>query len=131
MSYKKKFVEYTTYLAAVLKQKDENYGHAFDDSVDQWGDFVLGIRVQDKMNRIVHILKTSKNTENDKESLFDNFLDLAGYSILAIRYLDSHSQLSDTASKAIGAAYNNYVAKLKASPLTNSIVNNEKSSKKA
>ncbi|WP_289687394.1 nucleotide modification associated domain-containing protein [Lactobacillus intestinalis] len=42
-----------------------------------------------KYNRIEHLITNNELKEND-ESLEDTLLDMAGYSILALRYLKEH-----------------------------------------
>ncbi|WP_289687034.1 nucleotide modification associated domain-containing protein [Lactobacillus intestinalis] len=45
--------------------------------------------MSDKYNRIEHLITNNELKEND-ESLEDTLLDMAGYSILALRYLKEH-----------------------------------------
>ncbi|WP_302582807.1 nucleotide modification associated domain-containing protein [Lactobacillus intestinalis] len=49
----------------------------------------IGVRLSDKYNRIEHLITNNELKEND-ESLEDTLLDMAGYSILALRYLKEH-----------------------------------------
>ena len=84
-----KFLEYTNYLANVLQQKNLAYGDSFTKSVDEDGLLVLKIRLGDKFNRISSLIKKGEFKEND-ESLEDTLLDMAGYSILGLKYLKEH-----------------------------------------
>lgn len=84
-----KFLEYTNYLANVLQQKNLAYGDSFTKSLDEDGLLVLKIRLGDKLNRISSLIKRGELKEND-ESLEDTLLDMAGYSILALKYLKEH-----------------------------------------
>ncbi|WP_279035099.1 nucleotide modification associated domain-containing protein [Lactobacillus intestinalis] len=70
------FQKYTDNLANVLQSKNKAYGDSFTKSVD-------------KYNRIEHLITNNELKEND-ESLEDTLLDMAGYSILALRYLKEH-----------------------------------------
>lgn len=84
-----KFLEYTNHLADVLNQKNLAYGDSFSKSLDEDGLLVLKIRLGDKFNRISSLIKRDELKEND-ESLEDTLLDLAGYSILGLKYLEEH-----------------------------------------
>lgn len=83
------FAKYTEKLATVLKAKNAAYGDSFTKSVDDYGLKVIGIRLSDKYNRIKYLVNNSELKEND-ESLEDTLLDLAGYSILGLKYLEEH-----------------------------------------
>ena len=83
------FLEYTNYLADVLNQKNLAYGDSFTKSVDKYGLSVIGVRLSDKYNRIEHLITHNELKEND-ESLEDTLLDMAGYSILGLKYLEEH-----------------------------------------
>lgn len=84
-----KFLEYTNHLADVLNQKNLAYGDSFSKSLDEDGLLVLKIRLGDKFNRISSLIKRDKLKEND-ESLEDTLLDMAGYSVLGLKYLEEH-----------------------------------------
>lgn len=83
------FKFYTDKLAATLQQKNDAYGDSFTKSVDEDGLLVLKIRLGDKFNRISELIKNRKLKEND-ESLEDTLLDMAGYSILGLKWLKEH-----------------------------------------
>ena len=83
------FKFYTDKLAATLQEKNQAYGDSFTKSVDEDGLLVLKIRLGDKFNRISSLIKRDELKEND-ESLEDTLLDLAGYSILGLKYLEEH-----------------------------------------
>lgn len=83
------FKKYTDKLAETLSEKNTAYGDSFSQSVDDYGLKVIGIRLSDKYNRIKHLVNTGELKEND-ESLEDTLLDLAGYSILGLKYLEEH-----------------------------------------
>ena len=50
---------------------------------------MIGVRLSDKYNRIEHLITHNELKEND-ESLEDTLLDMAGYSILGLKYLKEH-----------------------------------------
>ena len=83
------FKDYTNYLAKILQEKNTAYGDSFAKSVDEDGLLVLKIRLGDKFNRVSSLIKKGELKEND-ESLKDTLLDMAGYSILALKYLKEH-----------------------------------------
>lgn len=84
-----KFKKYTDNLAVTLENKNKAYGDSFTKSVDRYGLSVIGVRLSDKYNRIEHLITNHELKEND-ESLEDTLLDMAGYSILALKYLKEH-----------------------------------------
>lgn len=86
------FDDITKELAEILKQKNKAYGNSFDKTMDKWGMTPLGIRLDDKIGRIDYMLQGGILSENG-ESLLDNLFDLAGYSVLAIRYLVAKRRL--------------------------------------
>lgn len=83
------FKDYTDHLAEVLQSKNDAYGDSLSQSVDDYGLKVIGIRLSDKYNRIKHLVNNGELKETD-ESLADTLLDLAGYSILGLKYLKEH-----------------------------------------
>ena len=85
------FKEFTDQLAETLLEKNQAYGDSFSKSLDEDGLLVLKIRLGDKFNRISSLIKRDELKEND-ESLEDTLLDMAGYSILALKYLEEHEK---------------------------------------
>ena len=83
------FKFYTDKLAATLQEKNQAYGDSFTKSVDKYGLSVIGVRLSDKFNRISELIKRDELKEND-ESLEDTLLDMAGYSILGLKWLNEH-----------------------------------------
>ena len=93
MWYDNHFKKYTDHLADILQAKNDAYGDSFTKSVDEDGLLVLKIRLGDKFNRISELIKNRKLKEND-ESLEDTLLDMAGYSILGLKWLKEHENES-------------------------------------
>ena len=87
------FKKYTDKLAETLLEKNTAYGDSFSQSVDKYGLSVIGVRLSDKYNRIEHLITNHELKEND-ESLEDTLLDMAGYSILGLKYLKEHENES-------------------------------------
>lgn len=75
-------------LANVLKQKNKKYGDSFTKTADEYGNAVLLLRIQDKLNRLKQILILNESVDNTGESELDTLLDLAGYAVLAKIYLE-------------------------------------------
>lgn len=85
------FLTYTDKLAGTLYSKNQAYGDSFTESVDKFGKTVIAVRLSDKFNRICNLIKRGELKEND-ESLEDTLLDMAGYSILGLKYLEEHKK---------------------------------------
>ena len=83
------FLKYTNHLAEILQEKNDAYGDSFSKSLDEDGLLVLKIRLGDKFNRISSLIKRGELKEND-ESLEDTLLDMAGYAILGLKYLEEY-----------------------------------------
>lgn len=88
------FKDYTNHLAETLQEKNKAYGDSFTKSVDKYGLSVIGVRLSDKYNRIEHLITHHELKEND-ESLEDTLLDMAGYAILGLKYLEEHKDESN------------------------------------
>ena len=86
------FQEIADEMAKILKAKNEAYGNSFDNSLSRLGMITIGVRLDDKVSRIEHLLKNGEWEENN-ENLLDNLFDNAGYSFLAIRYLVNHGMV--------------------------------------
>lgn len=80
-------------LAQTLIEKNHAYNNSYDDTVDTYGLRTIGVRLEDKYNRIKNLLLRNELGEND-EKLIDSLLDNAGYSILAINYLIKRGKVS-------------------------------------
>ena len=74
-------------LARVLKEKNKKYGDSFSKTADEYGNAVLLLRIQDKLNRLKKLLILKENFSGLEESVEDTFLDLAGYAVLSSIYI--------------------------------------------
>lgn len=72
-------------LARILKEKNKKYGNSFFKTADEYGNAVLLLRIQDKLNRLKQLLILKDNCGD--ESVEDTFLDLAGYALLSKIYI--------------------------------------------
>lgn len=85
------FKSYTDKLAQKLQEKNTDYGDSYTKGVDIYGTKTIGSRIFDKYSRLERLLLTGEQNVKD-ESIKDTLLDLAGYSILALKYLDEHKK---------------------------------------
>ena len=76
----------TAGMTAIYEEKNENYGNSFDKSLDEDGLLVAKIRLGDKYNRFVSLLK-QKSTGTKDESIVDTLVDLANYAIMTISWM--------------------------------------------
>ena len=76
----------------MLYKKNQDYGDSFDKTVNKIGHMVLLVRVMDKYDRIENLILNDEKNKVVDESLKDTFLDLAGYSILSLRFLDNEEK---------------------------------------
>ena len=74
-------------LETLLIRKNKDYNNSFDKTVTEYGYVVIAIRLEDKINR----LKNLKNNKNQvtNESIKDTLLDIAGYCVLSLIYLEN------------------------------------------
>lgn len=80
-------------LAKVLKEKNKKYGDSFSKTADEYGNAVLLLRIQDKLNRLKQLLIFKEDDcSNSDESVEDTFLDLAGYAVLSKIYLENKNK---------------------------------------
>lgn len=83
-------------LARVLKEKNKKYGDSFSKTVDEYGNAVLLLRIQDKLNRLKRLLILKDDYFDFKEAVTeaveDTFLDLAGYAVLSKIYLENKNE---------------------------------------
>ena len=79
-------------LARVLKEKNKKYGDSFSKTADEYGNAVLLLRIQDKLNRLKKLLILKENFSGLEESVEDTFLDLAGYAVLSNIYIKNKNE---------------------------------------
>ena len=83
-------------LARVLKEKNKKYGDSFSKTVDEYGNAVILLRIQDKLNRLKQLLILKDDYFDFKEAVTeaveDTFLDLAGYAVLSNIYIKNKNE---------------------------------------
>lgn len=76
--------EITKELEETYIYKNAKYGDSFTETIDKLGMVSVAVRLNDKVNRINQLVQGSE----DDESLADNLLDLANYSVMALMYMN-------------------------------------------
>lgn len=79
-------------LGEMLKQKNKMYGNSFFKTLDEYGQILICVRIEDKLNRLKQIILKGENDKQTDERLTDTILDIAGYAILAKAYLSRKKQ---------------------------------------
>lgn len=72
----------------LLIKKNEAYGNAFEDDLNEWGLQPSAIQMGHKMKRIKSLLKGDKC--DNGESIKDSITDLVGYGLLTLEWLSRH-----------------------------------------
>ena len=72
----------------LFTRKNSDYGNSFEKALDEDGLLVAKIRLGDKFNRFVTLLKKSGVTEVKDESMRDTLMDLATYAHMTILWMD-------------------------------------------
>lgn len=69
------------------RQKNADYGNAFEKSMDEDGLLVAKIRIGDKIRRINSLIKNNGEGQVKDERLEDTYLDLANYCVMTILWI--------------------------------------------
>lgn len=70
-------------LQELLQQKNKMYGDSFFKTLDEYGEVLICVRLEDKLNRLKQIILKGEKTDKTDERLIDTLQDLAGYAILS------------------------------------------------
>lgn len=73
-------------LIALHERKNKDYGGAFDDTMRMFGPTALAIRLHDKVNRVISLVKNNKAEVQD-EAIEDTLKDMACYAIMGLEHL--------------------------------------------
>lgn len=76
----------------VFIQKNSDYGNSFVDTIREFGYVVPVARLNDKLNRLKKMVK-GKDMDIKDESMRDNLMDIAVYSVLTIIELDNGTNM--------------------------------------
>ena len=75
-------------LYSTVEEKNHDYGDSFEKTLDEFGITAVAIRLNDKVERLKTLTKGIYAKVD--ESIEDTLRDVAGYSTLALAYLDDH-----------------------------------------
>ena len=78
-------------LTQLLVMKNEAYGNAFEDDLDEFGLMPSVIQMGHKLKRIKSLMKGDK--PDNGESIKDSYTDLAGYCLLTLEWLSRHTEV--------------------------------------
>lgn len=79
-------------LKELLQQKNKMYGNSFFKTLNEYGQILICVRIEDKLNRLKQIiLKGEKDVKTD-ERLIDTLMDIAGYAILSKVYIAKNNK---------------------------------------
>ena len=74
------------------KKKNKMYGDSFFKTLEEYGDSLICVRLEDKLNRLKQIILKGMSDKESDERLVDTLTDIAGYSILSLVYLENLKQ---------------------------------------
>lgn len=80
-------------LENILIKKNRDYGSSFDKSVNKFGWVYVAIELDKKKNRLHSLLKNKEKP--NYESIEDTLLDIAGYCVLSLIYLENKELSND------------------------------------
>lgn len=72
-------------IAKLVERKNNDYGNSFAKTMDEYGSSAYFIRIEDKLNRLKHLL-SSESKALVNESIEDTLSDIIGYTLLMIDY---------------------------------------------
>lgn len=79
-------------LKELLINKNKMYGNSFFNTLDEYGNVLICVRIEDKLNRLKQIILNGGQDGVTDERLIDTITDLAGYAVLSKLYLDKIRQ---------------------------------------
>lgn len=74
-------------LKELLIAKNKMYGNSFFKTLDEYGNVLICVRIEDKLNRLKQIILNGEQDGETDERLIDTITDLAGYAVLSKVYL--------------------------------------------
>ena len=79
-------------IKGTLIEKNKMYGDSFFKTLEEYGDSLICLRLEDKLNRLKQIILKGISDKKSDERLVDTLTDIAGYSILSLVYLENLKQ---------------------------------------
>lgn len=92
------FKNITDEMLETYKVKNKNYGNSFNNSIDEFGLIAAVVRLSDKFQRLVTLVKNKTNGTKD-ESILDTLTDAANYCIMTRMYIENHKDIKNTVTK--------------------------------
>lgn len=87
-----KFGKVLSEMFDTYKKKNADYGNSFSETIQEFGYIPAVARINDKLKRVKNMVKGNEmNIKN--ESLRDNLMDIAVYSVLTIIELDNGANM--------------------------------------
>ena len=83
-----KFGKVLSEMFDTYKKKNADYGNSFSETIQEFGYIPAVARINDKLKRVKNMVKGNNMNITD-ESLRDNLMDIAVYSVLTIIELDN------------------------------------------
>lgn len=74
-------------LKDTLIEKNKMYGDSFFKTLDEYGNVLMCVRIEDKLNRLKEIILRGAKDGKTDERLIDTVMDIAGYAVLSKIYL--------------------------------------------
>lgn len=87
MENEREISEECTKLKNLLLTKNKMYGNSFFKTLDEYGEVLICVRIEDKINRLKQIILKGEKDKNTDEKLIDTLIDIAGYAILSKIYV--------------------------------------------
>ena len=81
------FEKITAEMLETYKKKNADYGNSFSETIQEFGYIPAVARINDKLKRVKNMVK-GNNMHITDESLRDNLMDIAVYSVLTVVELD-------------------------------------------
>ena len=75
-------------LHEIYIQKNEAYGDSFGKSFSDWGVASAAIRITDKFNRFINLVKNPDINKGD-ESIIDTLIDMSNYCLMTVIELEN------------------------------------------
>ena len=88
MNFQKELDDELKDLNSMLITKNQMYGNSFFKTLDEYGQVLICVRLEDKINRLKQILLKGEKDDKTDERLIDTLMDLAGYAILSKIYIN-------------------------------------------
>lgn len=71
-------------IQTTLIAKQNDYGRSYEKSIAKYGEVALLIRLEDKFNRLNHLMLGKKEAQVKEESIEDTLRDIIGYCVLEL-----------------------------------------------